>query len=344
MPEFVNEVTFKRDIFSETHSGHFADAPDVRIIRRIVTRTPLWSRPLALLLAWREKRALRALAGIPGVPQLISVDRDGLFRSWTEGAPLHLARPSDAAWYIDAHRLLRRLRRHGVTHNDLAKPQNWLMTPEGGAAVIDFQLASRHRMRGPLYRLMAYEDFRHLIKQKKSFAPDLMTPTAWRIVRQRSVPSRIWKATGKRVYNAVTRNLFHWSDGEGTGDRIDNEGPAIIAALRRNPKVRDVALTVFSLPAKGVGLYVFVETDETDEAALRRSLGGLHVEHLQPAATLPRRPDGTTRDDILRLIALNQMTEIDAVVAAEPELGALVHALAAGRRNFTDRRVTDLER
>ena len=66
---------------------------------------------------------------------LHSVDRDGLYRSWTEGTPLHLARPADPAWYRDAHRLLREFRRRGITHNDLAKPQNWLMTPDGRAAV-----------------------------------------------------------------------------------------------------------------------------------------------------------------------------------------------------------------
>ena len=46
------------------------------------------------------------------------------------------------------HKLLREMRRAGVTHNDIAKPQNWLMTPEGRAAVIDFQLASVHESAG----------------------------------------------------------------------------------------------------------------------------------------------------------------------------------------------------
>ncbi len=342
MSPFVSEITLKRDIFSETQSGHFADAPGKRIIRRVVTATPLWSRPLAWFLARREIRALGALTGLEGVPQLYAVDRDSLYRSWTAGTSLHLARPADPAFYRDAYRLLRALRRNGITHNDLAKPQNWLMTPDGRAAVIDFQLASRHRFRGPAFRFMAYEDFRHLIKQTRAFAPHLMTPTARRILARRSLPSRIWFATGKKAYNLVTRGIFRWSDGEGTGDRIEKEGPAIVAALKRDPAVREVALAVFSLPAKGVGLYAFVETDE-NEAALRRRLAGLRVEHLQCAPALPRRPDGTPRDDILRLIAMNQMTEIDAVVAAQPELAAIVRSLAADRRNFTDRRVTALE-
>ena len=129
MAEFVPETVLKRDLFSETRKGHFAGDERSPIIRRIVSAAPFWSRPLGWVLARREIAVLRAVEGIEGVPQLHSVDRDGLYRSWTEGTPLHLARPADPAWYRDAHRLLREFRRRGVTHNDLAKPQNWLMTP-----------------------------------------------------------------------------------------------------------------------------------------------------------------------------------------------------------------------
>jgi len=346
IPEFVETAVFKRDVFSETHAGYFVGDPDTRIIRRVVSAAPWWSKPLAWILARRARREIRALKtvrGIEGVPQLIATDKDGLYRSWTEGTPLHLARPSDPKWYRTAHRILRDMRRLGVTHNDLAKPQNWLMTPEGEAAVIDFQLASVHRRRGALYRLMAYEDFRHLIKQKRAFAKDMMTPTEKRILARRSLPSRIWLATGKKVYNFITRGIFSWSDGEGTGDRIDNEGPAIQAALKSDPRVSDVALALYSLPAKGVGIYAFVETLSADEKSLRARLKGQKVELIQPVAHLPRRADGTIRDDILRLIAMNQMTELDDLLQREPELRGLVEALASHRLNFTDRRVTQLE-
>jgi len=343
IPEFVETAVFKRDVFSETRAGYFAGDPETRIIRRVVSAAPWWSKPLAWILARREIRGLKTVRGMEGVPQLLYTDRDGLYRSWTEGTPLHLARPSDPKWYRTAHRILRDMRRMGVTHNDLAKPQNWLMTPEGEAAVIDFQLASVHRRRGALYRLLAYEDFRHLIKQKRAFAADLMTPTEKRILARRSLPSRIWLATGKKLYNFVTRGIFSWSDGEGTGDRIDNEGPAIMAALKSDQRVKDVALALYSLPAKGVGLYAFVETLDADEKSLRARLKGQKLELIQPVAHLPRRADGTIRDDILRLIAMNQMTELDDLLQREPEMRGLVEALAAHRLNFTDRRITQLE-
>lgn len=346
MPEFVTETVLKRDLFSETRKGHFAGAAQEKIIRRVVTAAPFWSRPLGWVLARREIAALRAIKGVTGTPQIISVDKDGLFRHWSEGTPLHLGRPKDAAWYRDAHRLLRALRRQGITHNDLAKPQNWLMTPDGLAAVIDFQLASRHRRRGPLYRIMAYEDFRHLLKQKRAFAPHLLSPTGARLLARRSLPSRIWMATGKKVYNLVTRGLFHWSDGEGTHDRIEHEGPAIVEALLAHPGVGDVALATFPLLKKGVGIYAFAEAKEGTPLSALDGLGtdmSTRPDHLQPVARLPRAADGAIRLDILQLIAMNQMTELDALVAGDHELGQIAHAIAARRLNFSDRRIAKAE-
>ncbi|MGN6764028.1 MAG: phosphotransferase [Rhizobiaceae bacterium] len=342
MPDFVSETVLKRDVFSETHKGHLAGEPARPVIRRIVSAAPWWSRPLAWVLARREIAALRAVKGMDGTPQLISTDRDGLLRSWSEGTPLHLARPADPAWYRDAEWLLRRLRRSGITHNDLAKPQNWLMTPDGRAAVIDFQLASRHRRQGALYRLMAYEDFRHLLKQKRAFAPHLMTPTARRILARRSLPSRIWMASGKKLYNAITKGVFKWSDGEGTGDRIDHEGAAIVSALKRRPGVIDVALTLYPLPKKGVGIYAFVEAPGADPTDLKSHAATADL--VQPIAALPRAPDGRPRLDILSLIAMNQMTELDAALSGDAGLADIVRPIAAGRLNFTDRRIARMEK
>ncbi len=343
MLDFISESVLKRDLFSETHKGHMAADTGTPIIRRVVTAAPWWSRPLGWILAKREIAALRAVKGIVGTPQLIATDAHGLIRSWTEGVPLHLARPARAEWYRDAERLLRAFRRAGITHNDLAKPQNWLMTPEGRAAVIDFQLASRHKRRGALYRLMAYEDFRHLLKQKRAFAPHLMTPTASRILARRSLPSRLWMASGKKVYNLITRGLFHWSDTEGTEGRIRREGPAIVEALQRCDGVREVALTVYPLPRKGVGIYAFVETDDpAASSALSTNAGTADL--IQAVAALPRDESGKLRLDILHLIAMNQITELDKLTGKDKALAAIVAPIAAGRLNLADRRISRLEK
>ncbi|WP_136656342.1 serine/threonine protein kinase [Nitratireductor sp. XY-223] len=350
MAEFVSDTVFKRDVFSETRAGHFADRPDIRVARRIVTASPLWSRPLAWFLAKREIRALRAVSGIKGTPDIIEVDADGLFRSWTDGTPLHLARPQSPVWYRDARRLLRDMRRRGITHNDLAKPQNWLMLADGTAAVIDFQLASCHGRKGRMFRIMAYEDLRHCIKQKRSFAPHLMTATERRILARKSLPSRIWMATGKKIYNLVTRGLFSWSDGEGTGDRIDREGPSIRKVLEEDAAISSVALALYPLPRKGVGIYAFVETGltELDLPKLNEAVAAVNadaqIDLAQPVAKLPRRADGGIRDDLLRLIAMNQITELDDVLKREPDLASVVRPIIDGRLNWTDRRLSRLEK
>ena len=76
---------------------------------------------------------------------------------------------------------------------------------------------------------------------------------------------------------------------------------------------------------------------------MRARLKSQKVELIQPVSKLPRREDGTIRDDILRLLAMNQMTELDALLQREPEMREMVQTLAANRRNFTDRRITQLE-
>ena len=123
-----------------------------------------------------------------------------------------------------------------------------------------------HRRKGRLYRLAAYEDLRHLAKQKRTFAPNLLTPTERRILAQRSLPSRIWKASAKRLYVLVTRGLFSWSDSEGAGRTLDEAGPAIETALRAIEGVRDAALVAYPRPSRGVGIYAFVESDALPRA------------------------------------------------------------------------------
>ncbi|WP_113911393.1 serine/threonine protein kinase [Roseovarius dicentrarchi] len=333
---FVPETVHKRDIFSETISGHLEGVADYPVVLRKLDTVPFYARPLAWALARKEIRGLRAVQGIEGCPALVRVDRTGLLRSWTSGTPLQLAKPASAEWYRDAKRLLRQMRRAGVTHNDIAKPQNWLMTPGGRAAVIDFQLASVHRRRGRLYRVMAREDLRHLLKQKRAYAPHLLTPSERNMLAQKALPSRIWMATGKRAYNFITRRLMNWSDGEGTEDRIDRDGPALTAALLAHPQVTDVALSTYALPAKGVGLYAFVETS-LDAQTLERLAPAPRPEMIQPVAHLPRHADGTARMDALHLIAANRLDELALLQQNDPKLAETLKPIIATRLNLTDR-------
>lgn len=333
---FVGEIVHKRDIFSETISGHLEGHPDFPVVLRKLDGVPFYARPLAWLLARKEIRALKAVQGIEGCPILVRSDRTGLLRSWTQGTPLQLAKPGDAAWYRDAKRLLREMRRAGVTHNDIAKPQNWLMTPNGRAAVIDFQLASVHRRQGRLHRIMAREDLRHLLKQKRAYAAELLTPSEHKMLERKALPARIWMATAKPAYNFVTRRLMNWSDGEGTEDRVERDGPALRGALLDHPQISDLALCTYALPAKGVGLYAFVETD-LDAPAIRALAPDPKPELIQPVPALPRHADGSPRMDVLSLIATNRLDELEQMQAGDPALAGQIKSLIAARLNLTDR-------
>ena len=175
--------------------------------------------PLARFLLQREARALAALQGISGVPALLDRTDLTLEREYIAGEPMHVARPRDPEYFRRAMRLLRSLHRHGVAHNDLAKEPNLLVTNSGAPALIDFQLASHRPKRGKLFRLMAREDLRHLLKHKRTYCPENLTRREKALLARRGPLSAAWRATGKPVYLFVTRKILGWSDREGAGDR-----------------------------------------------------------------------------------------------------------------------------
>ncbi len=178
-----------------------------------------WIAWLARRLCSREARALARLDGLPGTPRLLAVERGRLHREWIEGRPMQLAKPRNRDYFRRAHRLIATLHRRGVAHNDLAKEPNWLVTPLGAPALVDFQLATVSARRGRLFRALAREDLRHLLKHKRLYCPEWLTARERRILATPALVSRLWMATGKRLYLFVTRRLLGWVDREGAGDR-----------------------------------------------------------------------------------------------------------------------------
>lgn len=181
-----------------------------------------WARWLALHLLRREHRALTRLSldrGIEGVPRVLNLSAGLLTRTWIEATPMHLAKPRDPGYFRAAARLIRRLHAANVIHNDLAKETNWLVTPDGQPAVVDFQLATTLGKRGAFARALGHDDIRHLLKHKRSYIPERLTAREMKILATPSLLSRIWMATGKRVYLFITRRIFRWRDREGAGDR-----------------------------------------------------------------------------------------------------------------------------
>jgi acyl-CoA synthetase (AMP-forming)/AMP-acid ligase II len=263
-----------------------------------------------------------------------------LVRRFIDGVPLHIARPvGDRAYFRSARAALRKLHAAGFCHNDLAKEQNWLRGSNGRAYLTDFQLSAR--LRGKLFRLAAYEDLRHYLKHKRSYAPEALTATEKRILARKSWITRAWMATGKKVYIAITRGLFRFTDREGGGPRLANDAPVIAARLKTQAQVRDVVVLAFPDRRVGTGLYAFVEAETgAREEAIRdfvaQALQAKAPERLQLVEALPRRADGSVRSEILQLIAMNQVDQVDALVADETER-RIVAKIIADRRNLRDR-------
>lgn len=209
-------MLLKRDLFGEI--WQVATDSELTILRD--TRSARWWLAwIARRLMQREARALVALTGLRGIPQLLRCDDNMLARTLIPGVPLYEGRPQDAAYFKRAARLLRQLHTAGVAHNDLAKEPNLLLCPDGSPAFIDFQLAWYTSSRGTLFRAAAREDIRHLLKHKRTYRPDLLTARELSILDSPSIVSRVFMSTVKPVYVFVTRRIFGWSDREGAADR-----------------------------------------------------------------------------------------------------------------------------
>lgn len=214
--QIIRKSLLKKDLFGEVwrveHCGDEAILRDTRPAR-------WWLSWLARGLMRREARSLAALAGLAGVPQIIITSDNYLLRTFMPGAPLFESGPDDANYFRNAARLLRRIHRAGVVHNDLAKEPNLLVCNAGAVGIIDFQLASYQRNRGRLFRAAAREDIRHLLKHKRTYYPERLTQREQAILDTPSFVSRAYMGSVKPVYLFFTRRMLGWSDREGAADR-----------------------------------------------------------------------------------------------------------------------------
>src|SRR5499427_3538184 len=336
-------VLLKRDVFSTVERGRFrGDTGEVDAVLRRLDQVPWWSFGLALHLFARERKALTLAKGLDVGPELLWAGERALVRGFIDGVALHLAKPNgDLAYFRSAKAALHRLHRAGICHNDLAKEQNWLVGRDSRAYLTDFQLAACFTTRSRLFRIAAYEDLRHLLKHKRTYVPDALTPKERKILARKSLVARIWLMTGKKVYRAITRGLFNFTDREGGGRRLVNDAPVLIELIRKNPAVRDTAIVAFADRRTGVGLYAFVEADKGAlEAQLRNEIaaarGPKPPEHIQVVHALPRDASGKPRTEILQLVAMNQLDLIEPMMKSDSDR-AFLKDIIEQRKNLRDR-------
>lgn len=340
---WTDGVLLKRDVFSIVERGRFrTEANEVDAVLRRLDEVPWWSFPLAQHLFARECRALALARDLDVGPKLLWAGRRALVRGFIDGVALHLAKPrGDAAYFRSARRALHRLHRAGICHNDLAKEQNWLVGRDGRAYLTDFQLAACFRTRTRLFRIAAYEDLRHMLKHKRSYAPEALTPSERKILARKSFVASVWLKTGKKVYQAITRGLFNFTDREGGGRRLVNDAPVLTELIRKNPAVRDTAIVAFADRRNGVGLYAFVEADlATLEKQLQQELSAAKgirpPEHIQVVHALPRDTAGKPRTEILQLVAMNQLDLIEPMMRNDEDR-AFLRDILEQRKNLRDR-------
>lgn len=232
MPANWRVTLLKRDGFGRVER---LQRTDDGCVRRVACgcRWP-WSRFVAHLLLRRERRALRALAGLPSVPQLLLDDSavlaadaagevprpgDVLLRSWLDGAPLWQVDALASDFFLRLRELVLAMHARGVCHNDLHKENNVLVGADGWPRLIDFQLASVHQRRGGSFHRRCREDLRHVHKHEGRYQAAGAAPLAVR----RSLLASLWRRLGKPVYNLLTRRLLPGrSRGE---DRRPRQGP-----------------------------------------------------------------------------------------------------------------------
>src|SRR5689334_15200345 len=340
---WADGVLLKRDVFSTVERGRFlTDAGGVDAVLRRLDEVPWWSFIPARHLFAREKKALTLAKGLDVGPELLWAGERALVRGFIDGVALHLSKPhGDVAYFRSAKQALHRLHRAGICHNDLAKEQNWLVGRDGHAYLTDFQLAACFARRSRLFRIMAYEDLRHMLKHKRSYAPEALTPKERKILARKSVVASVWLKTGKKVYQAITRGLFNFRDREGGGKRLVNDAPVLAELIRKNPAVRDTAIVAFADRRTGVGLYAFVEADQISlEKQLRDELaaakGAKPPEHIQVVHALPRDAAGQPRTEILQLVAMNQLDLIEPMMRSEQDR-AFLRDILDSRKNLRDR-------
>lgn len=201
------EIELKRDTFGTI-------CLDIRtgcVMRKTADARP-WARGLARSLARREARALRQLEGSLSCPRLIEATHGRVVRSFLPGKPLYAAVFDPQEYFRDALRQLRRMHARGIAHNDLAKEANWICMPGNRAGIVDFQIALMFPRRNRMFRTLAREDLRHMLKHKEHYAAESLTQRERAILERPLWTARIWRSCFKPVYRFITRRILGWPE------------------------------------------------------------------------------------------------------------------------------------
>jgi RIO-like serine/threonine protein kinase len=218
----------KQDLFGRVELIYFSDSSAIPqlAIRRDLNFARWWTRPLAAYLARREIKALILLeesnVSKSGFPRIITHNRQHIVRSYIGGVPLHIYGKPQPQFFEQLKELLKRMHAAKISHNDLAKEPNIIVTEDGRPALIDMQLASCATFLSVFFKTQCREDLRHVLKHQRTYYPSTLTDDELILLENRSIPAKIWMTCVKPIYLFITRRILNWSDREGAGDRGAN--------------------------------------------------------------------------------------------------------------------------
>lgn len=225
---FTLRRVLKRDFYAVTAVyARALDARDPHLPSEILLKAyhtdrlgPISLRWLGRWLCRRECYYLTRLDGIEGLPRLLTAYGEaGFLREFIPGCNLREFAANcqpDEHFFPRLTRILEQVHARGVAHNDLSKPENVLVTPEGRPVLIDLQIAraglySNWPLIGGLSRwLIAYlqrADRYHLAKLHRRRRPEDFTPEQLSNARRKGVILHI-HAFLRRPYRALRHNVM----------------------------------------------------------------------------------------------------------------------------------------
>ena len=149
---YRRDLVFKRDFYAAV--GIYAadslgnESADRAILYKVYHADSFGPIPLGWLgrfLCRREVHFLRRLADVPGVPKLREqLGETGFIREFVPGCNLReysRTHTPDDRFFPELKQILQQVHDLGISHNDLSKPENVLVTEKGRPVLIDFQIA-----------------------------------------------------------------------------------------------------------------------------------------------------------------------------------------------------------
>jgi len=177
----------KADVFVSVRSG-------TRFIVKDFGQKGFWERNLiGRIVISREYRAYRSLAGIAGIPsRFLRLSPFALAIEYLEGRDLGAVAQGDISPQVvrQLEKIIDDLHARGWVHLDLQRRSNILLVND---RVVVVDLASAFHPGGVpllgrlLVLLLGFADRLSLLKMKRIFAPDLLTPADQRMLRIRNL-------------------------------------------------------------------------------------------------------------------------------------------------------------